>query len=75
MAGMGILNVAVTGLTAANRALTTVGHNISNVDTEGYSRQRVDIEARTPQLAGGSYVGSGVRVANTRRVFDAFAGR
>ena len=73
MAGMGILNVAVTGLTAANRALTTVGHNILNVDTEGYSRQRVDIEARTPQLAGGSYVGSGVRVANTRRVFDAFA--
>lgn len=73
MSGMGILNVAVTGLTAANRALTTVGHNISNAGTEGYSRQRVDIEARTPHLLGGSYLGSGVRVADTRRIFDAFA--
>ena len=47
MAGsIGVLNVAVSGLLAANRALTTISHNISNVNTDGYSRQRVDILKR-----------------------------
>jgi flagellar hook-associated protein 1 FlgK len=73
MAGFGVLNVAVSGLVAANRAMTTIGHNVANVNTEGYSRQRVDIQARPPQLAGGSFVGSGVNVVNTRRLYDAFA--
>lgn len=73
MAGFGVLNVAVSGLVAANRAMTTIGHNISNVNTEGYSRQRVDVQSRPPQLSGGSFVGNGVNVVNTRRLYDAFA--
>ncbi len=73
MAGFGVLNVAVSGLVAANRAMTTIGHNVANVNTEGYSRQRVDIQSRPPQLSGGSFVGSGVNVVNTRRLYDVFA--
>ncbi|MCU0937397.1 MAG: flagellar hook-associated protein FlgK [Gammaproteobacteria bacterium] len=73
MAGFGVLNVAVSGLVAANRAMTTIGHNVANVNTEGYSRQRVDIQSRPPQLGGGSFVGAGVNVVNTRRLYDTFA--
>ena len=74
MAGsVGLLNIAVSGLTAANRALTTIGHNVANVNTVGYSRQRADLQTRPPQLASGSFVGAGVEVVNTRRLYDAFA--
>ncbi|MCR4923324.1 MAG: flagellar hook-associated protein FlgK [Lachnospiraceae bacterium] len=39
------LNIAYTGLQAANAWLNTTGNNISNVETEGYSRQKVTQEA------------------------------
>jgi flagellar hook-associated protein 1 FlgK len=70
---VGLLGIAVSGLQVANRALTTTGHNIANVNTEGYTRQRVDVAARPPQFLGGSFVGTGVDVTNTRRLYDAFA--
>jgi flagellar hook-associated protein 1 FlgK len=35
------LNIAYTGLLAANAALNTTSNNISNVQTDGYSRQQV----------------------------------
>ena len=31
------------GLMAHSQAISTAGHNISNADTEGYSRQRVQL--------------------------------
>ena len=39
------LNIAYTGLTAANAGLNTTANNISNVNTEGYSRQLVEQNA------------------------------
>ena len=39
------LSIASSGLRAANAALNTTGNNISNVYTEGYSRQQVTQEA------------------------------
>ena len=36
------------GLIAHNQALQTVGHNLSNASTEGYSRQRVELKATDP---------------------------
>lgn len=43
------LNIAYTGLQAANAALNTSANNIANVETEGYSRQKTVQEA-TPAL-------------------------
>ena len=37
------LNIAYTGLLASNAAMNTTANNIANVQTEGYSRQRVCI--------------------------------
>lgn len=72
MAGGDVLGVGVSGALAAQRALSTAGHNIANATTEGFSRQRVDMVARKPQLAGNGAIGTGVVVDNVRRVYDGF---
>lgn len=38
-----LLNIGKSGVLAANRAINTTSHNIANANTEGYSRQRVDM--------------------------------
>jgi flagellar hook-associated protein 1 len=67
-----MLGTGLSGLRAMQRALDTTAHNISNVSTEGYSRQRVDFTTRTPQNLGGNWVGSGVDASAVRRVYDQY---
>lgn len=59
-------------MTAAQTALSTVSHNIVNVDTAGYSRQRVDIQTRMPQQFGGSFIGQGVDANYINRISNQF---
>lgn len=68
----GILGTAMSGLMAFQRSLDTTSHNIANVNTEGYSRQRVELNSRLPQYTGGSYIGQGVDVATVTRSYDQF---
>lgn len=43
MAGLfSILNTANSGMNAHQKAIQTISHNISNLDTDGYSRQRAE---------------------------------
>ena len=65
-----LLSTGVSGLLAFQRALDTTSHNISNVSTDGYSRQRVEIGTRPAQAFGNGYVGQGANVNTTRRVYD-----
>ncbi len=67
-----VLGIGISGLLAYQRALATVGHNITNVNTEGYSRQRVEMGTRPPAFSGNGYVGTGVNVESVRRVYDNF---
>ena len=67
-----ILGIGFTGLAAAQKSLSTIGHNISNANTDGYSRQRVDLATNPATLYGSSYIGNGVNVADVKRVYDAF---
>ncbi len=67
-----ILNSAISGLLASQRSLATVSNNISNVNTEGYSRQRVELAPNTPQNVGSGYIGSGVQVGAITRVANEF---
>ncbi|MES2682468.1 MAG: flagellar hook-associated protein FlgK [Pseudomonadota bacterium] len=66
-----LLNIGKSALYAAQKSLDLTGHNIANVGTEGYSRQRIDQSA----LPGGSVsrldVGAGVVVNGTTRLSDA----
>ena len=59
------LNIAYSGLNVYQTALNITGHNISNVETEGYCRQYVEQSAGVPlrTFTDSGMIGSGV-VAN-----------
>lgn len=65
-----MLSTAVSALRAFRRQLDVTSHNIANASTPGYSRQRVDMTTREPQLMGNGYVGSGVQVTGIARYYD-----
>ena len=70
---MSVLSTGTGALLAFQRALSTVSHNVANVNTEGYTRQRVDFAARNPSDRGYGYVGNGAQVADIRRMADDLA--
>ena len=67
-----LLGIGVTGLLASQRALSTTSHNIANVNTPGYSRQRVELATRDPMYTGVGFFGRGVDITNVRRLVDQF---
>ncbi len=67
-----MLGNSISGLLSFQRALTTTSHNIANVNTEGYSRQTVDLSTRNPVLIGSSYIGSGVQIDSVARSYDRY---
>ncbi len=67
-----ILSIGVSGLAASRVALATAGNNISNANTPGYSRERVNLAPQPQQFVGTGYVGSGVQVTGVERVVDQF---
>lgn len=68
----GMLGVGVSGLLAYQRSLQTVSHNIANANTEGYSRQRVDLGTQLPQRVGPNFIGNGVTITGVTRIYDSF---
>jgi flagellar hook-associated protein 1 FlgK len=68
----GLLATSLSGLMAAQRSLETIQHNIANVNTDGYSRQRVDQATNPAHFTGDGYVGQGVNVSNITRSYDQF---
>lgn len=71
MSGDG-LNIALSGLVAFQRAISTTSNNIANVDTPGYSRQSIEFRPRGVGGNGSGSQGAGVEVAGLRREHDAF---
>jgi len=67
-----LLGTGLSSLRAMQRALDTTAHNIANVSTEGYTRQRVEFATRNPQSYGTNWIGSGVDAVAVRRVYDQF---
>ncbi|MBI3771293.1 MAG: flagellar hook-associated protein FlgK [Gammaproteobacteria bacterium] len=68
----GLYNIGVGTLAAAQTNLRTTAHNVANAQTEGYSRQRVELETQTPLFLGGNYLGSGVKLGGITRSYDSF---
>lgn len=66
-----LLSIGVSGLLAYRKALDTAGHNIANVNTTGYSRQRVELASRLGGPQGDGYVGAGVTSSTVKRLADA----
>ncbi len=70
-----LYQTGVSGLLAAQQQLATTGHNIANVNTEGYSRQRAEQNSQVGNYYGDNFVGSGTYVNDIRRIYDKFAQR
>ena len=73
------LSLGVSGLHASNNALNTVAHNITNADTEGYTRQQVELDDRryitiskTGSAISYQQSGLGVYYSNVKQVRDYF---
>ena len=75
MSTFGGLSIAGSGLAAARAALEVTGQNVANANTEGYTRQRVDLAPMT-QTALATFskptgYGDGVLIAGVSRMNDA----
>ena len=72
MANSSLLSIGSSGLLAFQRSLNTISHNIANVNTEGYSKQSVDLVTRFPQVNGYGFAGTGVQTNSIGRSYDAY---
>jgi flagellar hook-associated protein 1 len=74
------LQTALSGLLANQDAIDTTGHNITNANTEGYSRQvavlqsnePMRIAALSPTNGEGAQLGTGVSVATIMRIRNTY---
>jgi flagellar hook-associated protein 1 len=74
MANLSSLNTAFSGLNSQKRVLDVIAHNIANSTTEGYHRQRADLQSLGRSGATGVFAGSsqsyGVDVSGVTRAYD-----
>lgn len=70
------LNTANKGLMASQTALHTTGHNISNANTPGFSRQRVEMKADLAfNYAGVGQLGTGVKMESVIRMVNDYVSK
>ena len=73
MAGLtSLLNIAKVGLLTHQTNLHVTGHNVSNVNTKGYSRQNVTLASRIPTPMDIGPIGNGVEATDIFRDYDRF---
>lgn len=77
MTNISALQSALSGLLAQRQRLDVIGHNVANVSTPGYSRQRADLVSggggpRPALFSGSLLTGDGVDVAGITRYRDQF---
>lgn len=69
------LNIGSRALTANLSALQVIGHNIANVNTDGYSRQSVQMVSSGYQTLGGNYFGKGAELGTVERTHNTYLTR
>lgn len=73
MSGLfGVLNTGIRGLTASQLALNITSQNVSNANTEGYSRKRLNLTSDYRRDPSFGQMGFGVEVTNITRIRDFF---
>jgi flagellar hook-associated protein 1 FlgK len=65
------VNIGLKSLLAAQASLETIGHNISNANTPGYSRQAVQVSTSSPMRLRGLVQGTGLQADVISRTVDA----
>ena len=66
------LELGKNSVLAQQELFQIIGHNIANVNTEGYSRQIADLESVRPSVIGLNDGGRGVSIAGIRSIRDRF---
>ena len=69
---MDSFGIGISGLNAAQRAFDIIGNNIANAATEGYHRQRLNLNPAYSSQIGPVILGGGVDVAGITRMIDGF---
>jgi flagellar hook-associated protein 1 FlgK len=64
------LSIAVSALRTHSYAIETTSHNIANAATEGYRRQRVDIQTNFPRRSALGMMGAGITAYGVSRATD-----
>ncbi|MCD9506795.1 flagellar hook-associated protein FlgK [Photobacterium phosphoreum] len=70
-----LMQIGVSGLRTSQKQLDVASHNITNVNTPGYSRQVVEQKSDDAQWNGNNYYGTGAYIDNVSRAYDQFAAR
>lgn len=70
--GSGLFALGTRAMSANTAMLETVSHNISNANTEGYSRQEVQLATENGRYTGAGFYGRGVRVVTVARTSDPY---
>ncbi len=68
------LELGKRALLTHQMSMQTVGHNIANVDTPGYRRQRVRVSTTTPTLNALHSIGTGITATRIEQARDLFLG-
>lgn len=73
------LNTAKSGMNVSQVAIQTTSHNISNINTPGYSRQRVNQSSSSPYSMpgknsnfGAGQIGTGAQIDDVTRIRNSF---
>ena len=73
MAGLtSALNSGKTSLDVNQKSIEVIGNNISNINTEGYSKQTTQLSPYPSLNFGDFFVGQGVKVTDVQRAHDVF---
>lgn len=65
------MEIGRRGLVIYQVATEVTSENIANVNTEGYSRQRVVLESAPPTTHNGFPLGTGIKISAVERYYDA----
>ena len=65
-----IMNIAQWALFAQQQGIAVTSHNVANVNTPGFSRQRLSLESSIPQDSSPGQMGAGVQATAVGRVYD-----
>ena len=72
MSASALMSTGTQAIFASYRQIQTTANNIANANTEGYSRQSVQLQTAKGQLTGDGFIGRGVTVTTVSRAADTF---
>ncbi|HVN70665.1 MAG TPA: flagellar hook-associated protein FlgK [Desulfomonilia bacterium] len=68
----GALDIARWSMYASQLAMEVTSHNIANANTEGYSKQNLEVRANNPITMAPGQFGTGVKATEVTRQYDAY---